>query len=130
MISGFRRSLSLSGLSPNASPARRRPRDAPRHARSASLPCRSQSALSLIQDEIRSLRSGAASDLERIDRLLAALDDLLRLSGSRIPPPLPRLGRSPPRRLSPPPRRPGLLPLRRPGARAAPRGGLHRSQAA
>ncbi|CAL9136565.1 unnamed protein product [Musa acuminata var. zebrina] len=88
MISGFRRSLSLSGLSPNASPARRRPRDAPRHARSASLPCRSQSALSLIQDEIRSLRSGTASDLERIDRLLAALDDLLRLS--RIQDPLRR----------------------------------------
>ncbi|THU44264.1 hypothetical protein C4D60_Mb02t05570 [Musa balbisiana] len=88
MISGFRRSLSLSGLSPNASPARRRPRDAPRHARSASLPCRSQPALSLIQDEIRSLRSGTASDLERIDRLLAALDDLLRLS--RIQDPLRR----------------------------------------
>ncbi|URD86534.1 hypothetical protein MUK42_26881 [Musa troglodytarum] len=88
MISGFRRSLSLSGLSPNASPARRRPRDAPRHARSASLPSRSQPALSLIQDEIRSLRSGTASDLERIDRLLAALDDLLRLS--RIQDPLRR----------------------------------------
>ncbi|KAJ8466003.1 hypothetical protein OPV22_028555 [Ensete ventricosum] len=88
MISGFRRSLSLSGLSPNASPAPRRPRDVPRHARSASLPCRSQPALSLVQDEIRSLRSGTASDLERIDRLLAALDDLLRLS--RIQDPLRR----------------------------------------
>ncbi|KAG6509863.1 uncharacterized protein LOC121977397 [Zingiber officinale] len=91
MIAGFRRSISLPGLSPSASPSRCRRRDA-QHTRSASFPCRSHPVLSLLHDEIRSLRasadlgcytssaSAAATVFERIDRLLASLDDLLRLS--------------------------------------------------
>ncbi|XP_042451212.1 uncharacterized protein LOC122036085 [Zingiber officinale] len=81
----------MSGLSPSASPSRCRRRDA-HHTRSASFPCRSHPTLSLLQDEIRSLRASAeigcssssaaataASAFERIDRLLASLDNLIRL---------------------------------------------------
>ncbi|KAG6522991.1 uncharacterized protein LOC122050886 [Zingiber officinale] len=91
MVAGFRRSISLSGLSPSASPSRCRRRDA-HHTRSASFPCRSHPTLSLLQDEIRSLRASAeigcssssaaataTSAFERIDRLLASLDNLIRL---------------------------------------------------
>ncbi|XP_074568991.1 uncharacterized protein LOC141825507 [Curcuma longa] len=91
MVAGFRRSISLSGLSPSASPSRSRRRDA-HHTRSASFPCRSHPSLSLFHDEIRSLRASAeigcssssaaaiaASAFERIDRLLASLDNLIRL---------------------------------------------------
>ncbi|WOL18184.1 hypothetical protein Cni_G26977 [Canna indica] len=95
MVAGFRRSLSLSGLSPSASPARCRRRDAPapHHTRSVSLPCRSHPALSLLHDEIRSsadlgspfAAAAASSGLERADRLLAALDDLLRLPQTQEP---------------------------------------------
>ncbi|XP_074586264.1 uncharacterized protein LOC141841959 [Curcuma longa] len=91
MIAVFRRSISLPGLSPSASPSRCRRPDA-QHLRSASFPCRSHPVLSLLHDEIRSLRasadlgcstssaSAAATAFERIDRLLASLDDFLRLS--------------------------------------------------
>ncbi|KAG6468178.1 uncharacterized protein LOC122034780 [Zingiber officinale] len=90
MVVGFRRSISLPGLSASAS----RRRDA-RHTRSASFPCHSHPALSLLHEEILSLRTSAglgcyssfsaASDLERIDRLLAALDGLLRLPQTQDP---------------------------------------------
>ncbi|XP_074592323.1 uncharacterized protein LOC141848100 [Curcuma longa] len=94
MVVGFRRSISLPGLSPSASPARGRRRDA-RHTRSASFPCHSHPALSLLHEEILSLRASsglgccsslsAASDLERLDRLLAAIDGLLRLPQTQDP---------------------------------------------
>ncbi|URE20657.1 hypothetical protein MUK42_13498 [Musa troglodytarum] len=80
MVSGFRRSLSLQGSS--GSPARRRC-DKPQHLRSISLPCRCHPTLSHHLDQIRSCpESGPrspTSGLDRIDRLLSALDDLLRL---------------------------------------------------
>ncbi|XP_065015458.1 uncharacterized protein LOC135642906 [Musa acuminata AAA Group] len=82
MVSGFRRSLSLPGSNPSDRPARRRC-DKPQHLRSISLPCRSHPTLSHLLDQIRSCpESGPrspASGLDRIDRLLSALDDLLRL---------------------------------------------------
>lgn len=73
MVAGFRRSLSLPGQSLGSSPTRRRGH----HLRSTSLPCLSHPALSRVLDQIRS--SSDHAGLDRIDRLLAALDDLLRL---------------------------------------------------
>ncbi|CAL9080381.1 unnamed protein product [Musa acuminata var. zebrina] len=76
MVSGFHRSLSLPGSNRL---------DEPCHLRSTSLPCRSHPALSHLIDQIRSCPdpctrcSSPAAGLGRIDRLLAALDDLLRL---------------------------------------------------
>ncbi|XP_064986824.1 uncharacterized protein LOC135625667 [Musa acuminata AAA Group] len=79
MVFGFRFSFSLSSLSPGANPCRRR--DAPHHMRSTSLPC---PVLSPLLDEIRSLRSSPRRDgFARINRLLAALDDLLHLPRTR-----------------------------------------------
>ncbi|RZS02011.1 hypothetical protein BHM03_00031992 [Ensete ventricosum] len=82
MVSGFRRSLSLPGSNPSGSPARRRC-DKPQHLRSISLPCRSHPTLTHLLDQVRSCpesgpRSSAAG-LDRIERLLSALEDLLRL---------------------------------------------------
>ncbi|RWW34932.1 hypothetical protein BHE74_00014556 [Ensete ventricosum] len=76
MVSGFHRSLSLPGSNRL---------DEPCHLRSTSLPCRPHPALAHLMDQIRSCPdpctrcSSPAAGLDRIDRLLAALDDLLRL---------------------------------------------------
>ncbi|RWW44720.1 hypothetical protein BHE74_00049501 [Ensete ventricosum] len=89
MVSGFRRSVSLPGSNPSSSPARRRCEKA-HHLRSASLPCRSHPAISHLLDQIRSfsdsgIRCSPASGLDRIDRLLSALDGILRLPQAQDP---------------------------------------------
>ncbi|CAL9196667.1 unnamed protein product [Musa hybrid cultivar] len=89
MVSGFRRSVSLPGSTPSGNPAGRRC-EKPHHLRSASLPCRSHPAISHLLDQIRCLsdlgiRCSPASGLDRIDRLLSALDDILRLPQAQDP---------------------------------------------
>lgn len=91
MVSGFRRSLSLSLSGPKTHP----PPEKSYHIRSASLPCRSHPLISHIESDIRALRSfqirpeiehatldWVSSGLRRIESLHSSLDDLLRLPQS------------------------------------------------
>ncbi|KAG6505680.1 uncharacterized protein LOC121987123 [Zingiber officinale] len=83
MVAGFRRALSLPLAKPAAAPALRRGgRDNRQSLRSTSLPGRSHPVVSHLLDQIRSApvdRGASPSGIDAIDRLLAAVYDLLRL---------------------------------------------------
>ncbi|XP_074589861.1 uncharacterized protein LOC141845761 [Curcuma longa] len=90
MVTGFRRTLSLPLAKSASVPALRRLRGEKRQSlRSISLPGRSHPTISHLLDQIRSApgdrgdSSSSSSGMDAIDRLLAAVDDLLRLPQAR-----------------------------------------------
>ncbi|KAG6525873.1 uncharacterized protein LOC122048696 [Zingiber officinale] len=85
MVTGFRRTLSLPLAKSASVPALRRFRGEKRQSlRSTSLPGRSHPTVSHLLDQIRSAPGDSSSSgVDAIDRLLAAVDDLLRLPQAR-----------------------------------------------